>query len=206
MLYSLPSGCAGGPAVIPSSSPSSPGTAPVSWREFQGLPEDPGWTHELVRGRVVREPRPAPLHARVVTTLAWLLEGHVRVAGGGVVLVEAGYLLSREPDTIRGPDLSFVPAPRVPPAGYNDPGFWELAPDLAVEVLSPGNRASEVQEKVLEYLDAGSRLVWVVDPRLKTLTVHTPGGDARILMGDAEVTGGEVLPAFAVPLQEIFPG
>lgn len=178
----------------------------LTWEQFQGLPEEPGSRMELVRGRLVREPRPAPLHARVVTTLVWLLEGFVRETGAGVVLVEAGFLLSRGPDTVRGPDISFVATGRLPVDGYEQGGFWEMAPDLAIEVLSPGNRASEMQEKVLDYLTAGSRQVWVVDPRLRSVTVHSPGGEARLLTGSSVLEGGDVLPGFQVELQELFPG
>ena len=178
----------------------------LTWKQFQRLPAEPGSRLELVRGRLVREPRPAPLHGRVVSTLTWLLEGFARENGSGVVLVEAGFLLAREPDTVRGPDLCFVSAWRVPVDGYGQGGFWELAPDLAIEVLSPGNRASEMQEKVLDYLAAGSRQVWVVDPRLKSVTVHTPGGEARLLIGGAVLEGGDVLPGFRVELESLFPG
>lgn len=81
-----------------------------------------------------------------------------------------------------------------------------MAPDLAIEVLSPGNRASEMQEKVLDYLVAGSRQVWVVDPRLRSVTVHTPGGEARLLMGGAALEGADVLSGFRVELEALFPG
>lgn len=89
----------------------------LTWKQFQGLPPEPASRLELVRGILVREPRPAPLHARVVSTLVWLLEGLVREGGAGVVLVEAGFLLSRGPDTVRGPDISFVAAGRIPTDG-----------------------------------------------------------------------------------------
>ena len=178
----------------------------LTWKQFQRLPAEPGSRLELVQGRLVREPRPAPLHARVVTTLVWLLEGFVRENGAGVVLVEAGFLLSQGPDTVRGPDLSFVSTGRIPVDGYEQGGFWEMAPDLAIEVLSPANRASEMQEKVLDYQAAGSRPVWVVAHRLRSVTIHTPGGEARLLMGRAALEGGEVLPGFRVELEELFPG
>lgn len=178
----------------------------LTWKQFQRLPPEPASRLELAGGNLVREPRPAPLHARVVSTLVWLVEGSIRESGAGVVLVDAGFLLSREPDTVRGPDISFVSAERIPTDGYGHSGFWEMAPDLAIEVLSPGNRASEMQEKVLDYLAAGSRQVWVVDPRLRSVTVHTPGGEARLLMGRAALEGGDVLPGFRVELEELFPG
>jgi len=178
----------------------------LTWQQFQRLPPEPAFRLELVRGSLVREPRPAPLHARVVSTLVWLLEGFARESGVGVVLVEAGFLLSRGPDTVRGPDISFVSAARIPVEGYEDGGFWEMAPDLAVEVLSPGNRASEMQEQVLDSLAAGSRQVWVVDPRLRSVTVHTPEGEARLLMAQAALEGRDVLPGFRVEVAELFPG
>lgn len=188
------------------SAPEGPTGSAFTWRQFQELPEEGAYRLELVRGVPVREPRLAPLHARTVSTLAWLLEGFARETGAGVVLVEAGFLLSRDPDTVRGPDVSFVASSRIPGDGYVREGFWPMAPDLAVEVLSPGNRASEMQEKVLEYLAAGGRQVWVVDPRLRSVTVHTPGGEARLFTAGAVLEGGEVLPGFRVPVEELFPG
>jgi Uma2 family endonuclease len=86
---------------------------------------------------------------------------------------------------------------------HYDAGFWG-APDLAVEITSPSNRAPDVQEKVTDYLDAGVRLVWVVDPHTRTVTTHAPDATARILRQTDTLNGGDVLPGFRLPLAGFF--
>lgn len=182
-----------------------PSTAPgrYSLESFRRLPEEDAHRLELVRGRLVREPRPAPLHARVAIRLGRLLEEHAEAAGAGPVLADCGFVLAVDPPTVRAPDLAFVARERVPDEGYGG-GFWHLAPDLAVEILSPSNPLSEVQEKVLDYTRAGARRVWLVDPRLRTVSVHEPGGAAILLEGDDVLEGEDVLPGFRVELPRIF--
>jgi hypothetical protein len=130
--------------------------------QFASLPREDAYRVELVRGRLVRAPRPMPLHARLVTGMVHRLHG---------------VLLAREPDTVRGPDVAFYSHARVPETRY-DAGFWG-APDLAIEITSPSNRASDVQEKVTDYLDAGVRLVWVIDPHGEEGGSPGPGTDGR---------------------------
>jgi Uma2 family endonuclease len=137
---------------------------------FQRLPEEDAWRIELVRGRPVREPRPAPLHGRLVARLAHLLYAFAEDASTGVVLADVGVVLARDPDTVRGPDVAFYSHGRIPASGYGG-GFWG-PPDLAVEVTSPGNSATRIREKVTDYLGTGVRLVWVVAPRPRSVTVQ----------------------------------
>jgi Uma2 family endonuclease len=170
--------------------------------QFANLPREDAYRVELVRGRLVRAPRPMPLHARLVTGMVHRLHGFVEAAGTGVVLTDPGVLLAREPDTVRGPDVAFYSHARVPETRY-DAGFWG-APDLAVEITSPSNRAPDVQEKVTDYLDAGVRLVWVVDPHTRTVTTHAPDATARILRSTDTLDGGDVLPGFRIPLAGFF--
>ena len=140
----------------------------------------------------------------------WRLTGRLdRRVGGfaeehdlGEVGPEAGFILSRDPDTVLGPDLSFVRAERLPPLA--EEGFFEGPPDLAVEVLSPSNTATEVARKVALYLEAGCPLVWVVDGPRRHVHVHRPGRPPRTLgIGDA-LDGADVLPGFTLPLAELF--
>jgi len=134
------------------------GTHPLlSVREFERLPEDPFWRYELVRGRVVREPPPGEQHGSIAAKLAHVLLEFVEPRGLGDVRVESGYVLSHDPDTVRGPDVSFVRRERL---GSHPTGIWpHVPPDLAVEVLSPSGRAGRVKEKVDDYRAAGCRLV-----------------------------------------------
>src|SRR3954464_15362773 len=117
---------------------------------------------ELVRGRlIVREPA-GYRHGAVAMNLAVRLFQHVDLTGAGQLLAaETGFTLSRNPDTVRAPDIAFVRRDRVP---VETQGFPEMAPDLAVEVLSPDDRPGETLAKVGDWLDAGAQLVWVIDP------------------------------------------
>lgn len=173
--------------------------------EYLTLPDDEGWRDELVRGRLVREPIPGGEHGWIQVILASALHGHADAHGLGVVLVESGYVLAESPPTVRGPDVSFVSRERIPPEGVVR-GHWRMAPDLAVEVVSPSNRLAEMQEKVLEYLDAGSRMVWVVDPRTRSITVYRSPAEIRLLRRGDTLDGGNVVPGFRLPVEELFPG
>lgn len=175
----------------------------LTLREFERLPEEDEYRVELTRGRLVREPRPAPLHGRVLTRVAHRLELYAEASGRGAVLSDVGFVLSLDPATVRGPDVAFVCRERIPEQGYGH-GFWHLAPDLAVEIVSPSNRAPHLQQKVLEYLDAGARLVWVADPRTQCVTVYRPGREPLVLGGDAELDGGDVLPGLRLRVLELF--
>jgi Uma2 family endonuclease len=176
--------------------------SPITVAEYLAMPDDDRKV-ELVRGRLVREPPPAPLHGRVQVVVGHALHDFVEAHELGVVMSEVGFLLARRPDTVRIPDLSFVSRARIPEDGYAR-ALWEMAPDLAVEIVSPGNRLSEMRGKVLDYLDAGSREVWVVDPGRGHVDVHRPGGEARRLRDADELDGGDVLPGFRAPLPRLF--
>lgn len=163
--------------------------------------EDGGHVTELVRGAVVREPRPGARHGSVQARLAALLATWVR-EHGAVVTVESGYILSEEPATVRGPDVAVLLQPR-PSEG--EPGGWiRGAPDLVVEVVSSSDVSSSVSEKTLEYLRAGARLVWVVDPGTRSATIYRPDGSANVLRETAVLTGEDVLVGLEAPLAEIF--
>jgi Uma2 family endonuclease len=161
--------------------------------EFERLPDD-GWRMELVRGRVVREPPTAFEHGDIAFRIGSVLVSFVDEHGlGKVVGTEVGFVLFDEPPTVRAPDIAFVREDRL---DFDHRHFVPLAPDLAVEILSPSNTMSEIHEKVLDYLDAGARLVWVVDPVSRTITAYRSRHDIRLLTGDEEIDGGDVLPGF----------
>ncbi len=134
--------------------------------------------------------------------LARLLDEHVRQYGLGVVLAEAGFILSRDPATVRGPDVAVVLKARV---GDQLPiRFFPGAPDLAVEVLSPDDGPGEVAAKVADYLKAGSGAVWVIDPEGATLTVHTRGVSLKYGR-EEDVAGAPVLPDFRIAVRDLLP-
>jgi Uma2 family endonuclease len=169
--------------------------------EYRALPNDDRYRCELVRGYVVREPRPNNEHGFLVMKLGHYLLEFVEANRAGMVVCESGFVLEHSPPTVRGPDVAFIARARLlhPLAGY-----VEAAPDIAVEVLSPSNRARDMRAKVAEYFAAGARLVWVVDPRLRTVTVHTSARDWRVLSEDEELDGGAVLPGFRLELRRLF--
>ncbi|MHC4548644.1 MAG: Uma2 family endonuclease [Planctomycetota bacterium] len=157
---------------------------------------------ELIRGELRMMIPPSYQHGRITMRLTGPILNHVDAHGlGTVVAAETGFLLGRDPDTVRAPDLAFVRASRGPgpPRGYF-PG----APDLAVEVLSPDDRPGYVREKVAEWLEAGTRAVWVVDPRARTVTVHEARRDAQVLTEADTLCGRDVLPGFALAVREVF--
>lgn len=179
-----------------------PDNRPLSIDEYADLPDD-GWRTELVRGRVVREPQPAFEHGRVQVVVAGILQRYVSEHEPDMVCVGTiGVITEEERHTVRGPDLAVVRKGRV--KELHRSGFLRGGPDLAVEIVSPSNRAGDIQEKVAEYLAAGSRLVWVIYPQTRTVAVHPSPGEARFLGEEESLTGGEVLPELDVPVTELF--
>jgi Uma2 family endonuclease len=162
----------------------------------------PGKCTELVRGRlIVREP-PGYRHGQVGMQLALAMADFVRSRDLGVVLaLETGFKLASDPDTVRAPDVAFISRERVPeppPTGYAT-----LAPDLIVEVRSPNDRAGYVLGKVGDWLVAGSRLVWVVDPAQRSARVYRADGSEALVANDGTLDGEDVLPGFSCQLAGI---
>ena len=157
---------------------------------------------ELVAGRIlVREP-PGYRHGYVASQLLTTIGIHVRAHKLGQVLAaETGFTLFRNPDTVRAPDVAFIRAERVPsplPTGYA-----EFAPDLAVEVLSPSDRAGRVLAKVGDWIDAGALLVWIVDPERRIARVYRADGSQAVLTADDVLDGEDVLPGFSIGLADV---
>lgn len=180
---------------------SSPDRGTVTLEEFQRMPEEDAFRVELSRGRVVREPRPGAEHGLIVGRVVRIPGSEVRSRGVGVVVTETGFLLGTDPPTVRGPDAAFIardpaaPAPRGP---------WTEPPTLAVEVVSPSNTAGEIQEKVLEHLEAGTELVWVIDPASRSVTEWRPSGDAHVYREGETLETEDVLPGFSLHVASIF--
>ncbi len=116
---------------------------------------------------------------------------------------ETGFLLTRNPDTVRAPDAAFVSQARLPESGV-PAGYFPGAPDLAVEVVSPGDTAGEVEEKVQMWLAHGASLVWVIHPATRTVTVYRRDGSANVLHNDDLLDGEAVLPGFSFPVDRLF--
>ena len=173
--------------------------------EFWELPEPPhGGRMELVAGRVVTEMPVGEIHAYLAVRLAALLLAFVDAHRLGRVYVELGHRLFNDPDTVRAPDVSFLPRE---PGSAVTVRYVNEAPALAVEIMSPDEREADVAEKVEEYVDAGSQRVWIVRPTNKTVTVHRPGGDAhtytvRDTLGSDDA--GFAAEGFSLPLEDLF--
>ena len=160
--------------------------------------------HELVRGEL-RSMAPAGFdHGTIVAKLTYVLGAHVYGNKLGMVVgAETGFRLASDPDTVRAPDVAFVAASRLPASGPPT-GFWQGAPDLAVEVLSPGDTVFEIEEKVAEFLAAGARAVWVVNPRRRTLTLYGANAKSQVLNDSDVLEGQDVVPGFRHPVSDIF--
>lgn len=166
------------------------------------LPGD-GHHYELVRGKLVEMTPPGGQRGRIASRLDRRLGEFVDRHALGEVMVETGFCLECAPDTVRGPDISFLAADRIPSEGL-PAGFIPGAPDLAIEIVSPNDTASEVQAKVQDYLTHGTRLVWVVEPKTRTVLVCRQDGSAGLLDLDDALDGEDVLPGFVLPLRELF--
>jgi Uma2 family endonuclease len=165
---------------------------------------DDGRVQELVAGVAVTEPAPGGEHGRVEAQVVMLLKAFVRRNGRGRVYAgDTGFILARAPDTVRGPDVAFVSRERLQSIGEG-PGYLPGAPDLAVEILSPGDRPGDVRAKVADYLAAGTRRVWVIDPDAQCVRIYRSLLDSRLLESTEELDGEDVLPGFRVEVAELF--
>ncbi len=171
--------------------------------ELWAMPEAPGKRYELVRGELVEVPPAGALHGLIAGLIYRLLAAFDEQGLGYAFPDGVGYIIRRDPDVVRIPDASFVSRGRIP-AGGVPKGFWPFAPDLAVEIVSPGDTATELRAKVREYLDAGTRLVWVAWPDERAVTVYGPAGEVRELGPDDALDGADVLPGFRVRVAELF--
>ena len=159
---------------------------------------------ELVRGELIVMAPAGGRHGQVAHKVALLVGSHVLQGNlGRVFAAETGFLLRRDPDTVRAPDVAFVAAERL---GIEDvpAGFLEVAPDLAVEVVSPGDSRAAVRDKVTDWLAAGTRLVWVVYPESRSVVAHRPDHPARELHDTDVLTGAPVLPDFSFDVSDLF--
>ena len=157
---------------------------------------------ELVRGRLIVHEPPGGRHGNITAILGVRLGQHIDHTDAGALFVgDTGFTLSRNPDTVRGPDIAFVRKERVP-----DPipsTFLEFAPDLVVEVLSPNDRPGEGLAKGGDWLDAGARLVWVIDPERRVARLYRADGTEQILAETDRLLGEDVLPGFSCTVASI---
>lgn len=175
---------------------------PVTAEDLLRMPETTG-PLELVRGRVVASPWSGALHGLTVARFGTTLHQWSASDDEGAVGLRAGFILARDPDTVRAPDAWFIRAERLPLTVLPE-GYLEAAPDLAVEVISPTDMEQDRREKIDDYLAAGTSLVWVAYPRSHEIVAHTPDGIALTFRVTDTLTAPDLLPGFACPVTSLF--
>ena len=176
---------------------------PFTAEELFRMPDD-GFRYELVKGELKIMTPAGSKHGMIVINLTLPIAAYVKANQLGIVLgAETGFRLATDPDTVRAPDIAFVAKDRIPPTGVPET-FWTGPPDLAVEVLSPGDTLYDVEEKVVDWLSAGTRMVWLVNPKQHTIHVYRPQVATVTLNEKDQLEGQDVLPGFRCLVAEIF--
>ena len=178
-------------------------TSLITAEQFASLP-DSALPIELVKGNLVEMNPPMPRHGEICSNVDFLLRLYLNDhPTGRVVTNDANVLIKRNPDTVRGADWAFVARSNLP--GQNpEEAFWPGPPDMAVEVLSPGDRAGAVREKNEAWLAAGVKLLWVVDPDHETVAIYRSPADVIVKTATDTLDGGDILPGFHCRVAEIF--
>ena len=178
-------------------------TKPMTADELLVMPDD-GNRYELVGGELLMAPPPGSEHGEVTMNLAAPLFQHVKKNRLGVVYAaETGFRLESDPDTVRAPDIAFVRQEVIDKTGRIT-GYRVGAPDLVAEVLSPSDTFGKVEAKVKQWLETGARMVWVVSPKLKTITVYRSLSDIVTLTEKDTLDGGDVVPGFQINVADVF--
>jgi Uma2 family endonuclease len=170
--------------------------------EFAQLEDEDA--RELVEGVVVVAPPPEPWHGEVAATVLLGFGSHVNQHRlGRTYAAETGFIIRRNPDTVRAPDFAFVREERAP--SIRQHGYLDLVPDLIAEVVSPSDSANHIQRKMQEWLDAGVQMGLVFYPPTQRLAIYRPGRDIRLLGPDDQFDGEDVLAAFSCAVRDLFP-
>jgi Uma2 family endonuclease len=176
----------------------------VTAKDLLTLPHGMGKRYQLIAGRLHAMPAADWRHGEISANLALVLGAFIRerVLGLGLAC-GTGFLLYRNPDTVRAPDFAFIAKKNLPEKRPTE-AYWPGAPDLAVEVLSPGDRMGEVDEKIEEWLAAGCAGVWVINPKLQTVTNYRSLTEVQINTSGDMLVGDPIVPGFSCKLSELF--
>lgn len=160
--------------------------------------------YRLVKGELITMSPAESEHGAIVVNLTVLLGHHVKANKLGIVFgAETGFIIAENPDTVLAPDVAFISQEHIPESGIPKK-YWPGAPDLAVEVLSLGDTAREVEQKVNQWPTAGARLVWTVNPKRKNVIVHHTSKEVATFAETDELDGEDVVPGFRCRVSEIF--
>ena len=176
-------------------------SAPLTLEDFARLPAD-GVCHEISSGELITLPPAKSLHSRTALIVMKLLQQYLSQYLGSEAIPEAGYVLSRDPLTIRQPDLSVLNTERIRSTAPDN--YFEGAPELAIEIVSPSDSAEDLEIKVRQYLQAGAQQVWILYPKSQDVHVYSPGGPLKVLESRETLEGGATLPGFAVKVSDLF--
>ena len=168
------------------------------------LMKDDGFRYDLVKGDLRKMSPAGSEHGAIIVRLTVALGQYVEENElGEVFAAETGFKLASNPDTVLGPDLAFVSNEKIPPTGI-PVKFWPGAPDLAAEVISPGNTRREIEEKIEEYLASGVSLVWIINPKHRTVGVHRANSELVVLTESDILDGENVVPGFQYGIARLF--
>ena len=182
---------------------STTSTALMTAEELMNLPDD-NMRHELINGELITMPLTGLPHGRLALLIgASLLQFVLDHKLGQVYSNDAGFQLTWNPDTVLGPDISFVSKERLKTVSELK-GYWQGPPDLAVEVLSPGDRPGKVKRKVSQWLSFGTKQVWLVDEKHSTITIYRSESDSTMFSGSDYLESPELFPGFRLSLDSIF--
>jgi Uma2 family endonuclease len=163
-----------------------------------------GYRYDLVKGELRRMSLAGGEHGILIARFTAALVNTVDADNLGIVFgAETGFKLASDPDTVLGPDVAFIARDRVPKGKFSAK-YWDVVPDLVVEVVSPSDRYTEVDEKVAEYLAAGVRVVIVLNPRRKSAAVHRGDLTVRIFQENETLLCEDVVPGFKLDLAKLF--
>jgi Uma2 family endonuclease len=175
----------------------------ITAEEFMKMPDpEDGSQQELLQGVIITMPPPQARHEVCCSKVGRLIGNHVEAKQLGITTCnDAGFISERDPDSVRGPDIAYYSRQR---ATEIPVGYFEIPPDLAVEVLSPSDSHTRVQEKMRHYLKHGVSMVWLIDPELRIVTVYRRREHARTLEETDTLTGEDVLPGFSCKVADLF--
>ena len=190
-------------APLRSKEMSTTSTALMTAEELMQLPDD-GSRYELVNGELEKMPPPGFPHGRIAMRLGIYVGQFILERGlGEAVATDTGFKLTSNPDTVLAPDFAFITNERFR-EGQDIEGYWPGPPDLAVEVLSPSDRAGKVKQKISRWFSFGTRQVWIVDPKLSTITVYRSPSAATTFSEQEHLEADDILPGFRLSLEKIF--